>query len=437
MISFWLLAVLLCAVAAAFILVPLFVRRRNRAGGADRTHTNVDIYEDRVAELKTSLDANEIDTAEFALLKAELQKTLLDDTAGATSETPVMGGPGRLPIILAVLVPAFALFAYSGIGLNWGAIDDVQLAQRISKTDPHSKSSMESDVTRLARQLEHEPDNDQGWFLLAQSYMNLELYDKAANSFQHLLNRYPEDYNLSSYYAEAVYLADNRQVTPRVNDAIQRTLKLNPHDISSLEILGMDAYSKGDYEGSLAWFRKALVAKPEKDRAEMINQAIAGIEKEMTKQGLKIPEAPPAETAMAPAMQPPAAAAATATGKTGEAAAHRTLSVLVEVGDNVDAPQDASVFVYAKAVNGPPMPLAVQRMAKTDLPKLVTLDDTMGMIQGMSLANFDKVQVIARISSSGIANASPDDYEADSADLDLTQPQSVIKLKIEHKRKEL
>jgi len=62
----------------------------------------------------------------------------------------------------------------------------------------------------------------------------------------------------------------------------------------------------------------------------------------------------------------------------------------------------------------------------------------MGMMEGMSLANFDNVEVIARISSSGIANASPDDYEARSAPIDLTRgPSEVIKLKIEHRRKEL
>ena len=435
MTSFWILALVLCAAAAGFILVPLFMGKRKQAGG-DRTHANVDIYEERLGEIEASRESGDIDAEEFEVLKTELQKTLLDDTAGDTVQAPAAGGIGRLPIVLAVLVPVFALFAYSSIGLGWGQIGDVALAHRISQTDPHNKTSMQSDVEKLASQLQREPDNDQGWFLLAQSYMNLEVYGKAADSFQHLLDKYPQDYNLLSYYAEAVYLADNRQVTPRVHDAIQRTLKVNPHDISSLEILGMDAYSKGDYDTSLAYFRKALVGKPDKDRAEMIKQAIAGIEKEMKKQGMKIPEAPAESAPAAPTMQagneaPPSSGTSTAAGE------HRSLSVLVEVGDDVQAPKDASVFVFAKAVGGPPMPLAVQRLSRTDLPKLVKLDDTMGMIQGMSLANFNNVEVVARISSSGIANASPDDYEAHTGTIDLTKPQSVIKLKIEHKRKEL
>ena len=437
MISFWILALVLCALAAAFILLPLYLNRRARASEEDRTSINVDIYEERLAELQASLSAGDIDEPEFELMKVELQSTLLNDTTEEEPATPVAAGIGRLPIVVAILVPAFALFAYSGVGLSWGAIDDVELASQFNKDDAHGHGAMDADIARLAKQMEKEPDNDQGWFLLAQSYMNLELYSKAAESFQHLIDRYPGDYNLASYYTQAIYMADDRTITPRVDEAINRTLKLNPHDISVLEIRAMDAYSKGDYSSSIKFFRQALVAKPDKERAKMISDAIAGVEKQMRKEGLKVPEeeTPPAAP-VSPVMETGQPAVAQAASGSPKGTAHRTLSVLVEVGDDVEAPKDASVFVFAKAMNGPPMPLAVQRMSRTALPKLVKLDDTMGMIQGMSLANFDNVEVVARISTSGIANASPDDYEARSGAIDLTRPQSVITLKIEHRRKD-
>jgi hypothetical protein len=66
-----------------------------------------------------------------------------------------------------------------------------------------------------------------------------------------------------------------------------------------------------------------------------------------------------------------------------------------------------------------------------DLPRLVTLDETMGMMQGMSLANFDTVVLVARISSSGIANTSPEDFQAKSGTVDVTKENPVIKLLIE------
>lgn len=430
--TFWTLALLMCAAATGFILVPLFLRRKDAAVG-DRTRANVDIYEERLAELENAQAAGDIDEREFELFKGELQKNLLHDTTGESTPAPKSSvfRFGPLPLALAILVPAFALFAYSGVGLSWGSIADVEFAKDFDETKPHDKNSMAQNIEHLAKRMAKEPDNDQGWFLLAQSYMSLEQYDNAASAFEHLLARYPQDYNLSAYFAQAIFLEDGRQITPRVDAAIEQTLKLNPHDISMWEIRAMDAYNKGEYVKAIGYFRNALTGNPEAERKKMLEQAIAGVERTMKEKGMEVPPAPePESKATGPAM-------AMAGGKQDKATPGRRLKVLVEVGDNVQAPANASVFVYARAVNGPPMPLAVQRMSRTDLPKMVSLDDTMGMMQGMSLANFDSVEVIARISSSGIANASPDDYEADSGTIDLTKPQSVIKLKIEHQRKEL
>lgn len=433
--TFWLLALALCLVAAGFILLPLYLSRRREAPVGDRTTANVDIYEERLAELRASLETGEFDQAEFELQVAELKKNLLHD-AGDTEETArSVAGIGRLPIVLAVLVPVFALFAYSNHGLSWGAIDAVQLAHQLSHTNPHNKAAMTRDIERLAVQMNHEPANDQGWFLLAQSYMDMKLYNKAARTFVHLIHRYPQDDQLASYYMQAVYLADQRQITPRVKAAIDTTLRLNPHDISALEILAMDAFSKSDFASSLDYFRKALVGNPDKARRTVIEQAIAGVEKTMRSKGMKVPP-PPAQSA-APPMGAIAMASAQGSDHKQGKAAHRSLDVLVEVGRDVKVADNASVFVFAKAVNGPPMPLAVKRMSRSDLPKLVKLDDTMGMIKGMSLDNFNKVEVVARISSSGMATASPDDYEARSGIIDLTKPQSVITLKIVHRRKQL
>ena len=116
--------------------------------------------------------------------------------------------------------------------------------------------------------------------------------------------------------------------------------------------------------------------------------------------------------------------------------AGRSLQVLVELGDAVQADADATVFVFAKAVKGPPMPLAVQRVKVRALPALIKLDASMAMMPGIGLANFDQVQVVARISSSGIANANPDDYEVRSAKIDMTDATPVIKVTIRKRIKD-
>ena len=72
---------------------------------------------------------------------------------------------------------------------------------------------------------------------------------------------------------------------------------------------------------------------------------------------------------------------------------------------------DAVLFVFARAENGPPMPLAIQRIAASELPTTLVLDDSMGMIPAMKLSGFPKVVVGARISASGNASAQPGDLQ--------------------------
>jgi cytochrome c-type biogenesis protein CcmH len=62
-----------------------------------------------------------------------------------------------------------------------------------------------------------------------------------------------------------------------------------------------------------------------------------------------------------------------------------------------------TLFVYAKAEQGPPMPLAVVRKQAADLPLQVTLNDAMAMTPQMKLSSFSQVKIGARISRSGNA----------------------------------
>lgn len=421
--NFWIIAILLGAAAAAFVLLPLYRgRARQDDKGEDRAGINVGLYEERLAELRDALDAGDIDQDAFDDLHAELQKNLLQDT-GDYADAPgeLKTGAGHLPVVLAALVPLFAIFAYSEFGLSWGAIGDLELAREFGATGgtPHEMSGMEQSVARLAKRLETQPDNDQGWFLLAQSYMNLELYGKAAEAYRHIAERYPEDPDISAYQAEALFMANGRLITPEVEALVSKTQELNPSNISMFEIRAMDAFTRGKPADAIKHFRGALAAGARGERASMINDAIGTIRNLMEERGMEVPDA---EVALAtPVVDIPPS---------------RAIDVTVNVAEAVQTDSAASVFVFARAVNGPPMPLAVQKMTVDALPTRVTLDSSMAMMEGMGLNDFDQVEVVARISSSGIANASADDYEAVSAPVDLTTEQNSINLTIEKRRGE-
>ncbi len=418
---FWITAFLLGVTATGFVLLPLYIRpyfeKKSRKDN-ERGLINVGLYEERLADLNAQLSDGGIVAEEFAQMLNELQRNLLDDTRDETPQVdrilPASVEATRLPLVFALLVPLFAILAYADFGFSWGAIADVEIADEIRSADPHDAGARRRTLEKLAKRLEQQPDNHEGRFMLGQSYLNLSEYEKAAGIFGGLFEKFGGDASLASYYAESLFLADAREISPRVEAAIQKALALNPHELKMLEIKGMDAFQRGDLPESLRYFSMALPAA-EGQRAELIRGVMARIQNQQEQTGQPV-------------------------GKTQDEAAlpdtGRSLQVLVELSDSVTVGADSTVFVFVKAVKGPPMPLAVQRMKVSALPALVKLDESMAMMPGMGLANFDLVQVVARISSSGIANASPDDYEARSGNIDLTHAASVIKITIKNRIKD-
>ena len=441
-LSFWIYAILLCVLAVAFVLLPVLYRSRkgrNAQQRDDRAELNRVIYQERSAELNANLAAGDIDQQVYDQLSLELQRNLLNEagsvnTGSSTTSDEMFnsGSAGRSPWLLAALVPLFAILAYGDFGLSWGAIVDLQLSKELrgdgeqTAASPHDTAGVNKTVEKLAERLQSQPENDEGWFLISQSYMRMGEFEKAAGAFKHLLDRYPNDSGLSSWYTEALFLVDNRELTERVSAAIERTLALNPQDVSMLEIKAMNAFQNNDLVASLDWFRQAQSAGVDGERAELIQQAIDRLEEDL---GIDAAESasPPSTIVPSPASSDPVD-----DGLTGQ----RRLEVLVEIAPGVRVDPQARVFVFARAMRGPPMPLAVQQMTVSALPRLVTLDETMGMVAGMSLADFDQVQVVARISSTGIANVSPDDYQALSTAVDMTVKNGVISLTLSRRVKD-
>ena len=403
--TFWLIASMMCALAAAFILWPVWRHRRSET--VDRTDLNVQLYRARLQELEESRTRGEMTEAEYVELEQELQLALLQD---AGEEMATLAGQSRLPIIFAAAVVIFSIFTYSDFGLSFGALNDWLVSEEIHETAPHDPVDMRAIVEKLSASLQNQPDNDQGWFLLGQSWRSLSVYDKSADAFSHLLQKYPGDASLASYYAEALFLADEQRFTPRVKLAVEQALKLDPNNILMLEFTAMDAYRAGDMNTAITLFRRAL-SGADGERATLLQQAIARVSAESG--------GAPAERALPVERKLPAG---------------RALKVLVELAEGVSSPASATVYVYARAFQGPPMPLAVERLTVSALPALVTLTASQAMMQGMSLDDVDTVQLVARISESGLANASPDDYEVVSQSIDMTEEQSVIKLIIANRR---
>ncbi len=391
---FWLIAILLGLIGSAFILAPLLLGR-SRTYRDQRADINLSLYLERINDLKVAGHSEEV-----AALELEAKKALLSDTAGDQESSLGLGGDRRYSIAAALLVPIFALIVYADFGVGRGALQDVSFTQAMQESDPSDPAGYRDFIQQVEDRVAQQPDDLDTLFLLARGYVNLGDYEKAAPAYDKLIEYFPGDTGLLSQQAEVLYVLDERKFTSRVSKAVDKALQANPQDTTMLELLGIAAATEGDIPLALSWLNMALQTGVTGVRAELLESAIARLK---TQAGITDAGGAEGTQANAAAQMP-----------------GRALNVKVTAAASVDLPPGSAVFVYARAVNGPPAPLAVQRVRLDQLPMVIRLDESMAMMPGMGLANFDQVVVIARVSASGQVTPAAGDYEARSSALDLT-----------------
>ncbi|WP_191833246.1 c-type cytochrome biogenesis protein CcmI [Pseudomonas fluorescens] len=370
MTDFWLAAGLLLLVALSFLLIPVLRGRRAQLE-EDRTALNVALYQERVAELTAQQAAGVLDEAQLAKGRDEAARELLADTENA--EPQRLGRLGKpLPLLAAVLVPLMGL----GLYLHFGASEQVELTQQFAK----APQSMEEMTTRLERAVEAQPDSAEGLYFLGRAYMAQERPADAAKVFERaaaLADRQPE---LLGQWAQALYFANGKQWTAQLQSLTDEALKADPNEVTSLGLLGIAAFEGEHYQQAIDYWNRLLVQLPEGDASRAALQG--GIERAQEK--LKAGEG---KVASAPAV----------------AAAGARLKVRVELAPALKdkVKPDDTVFIFARASSGPPMPLAAKRVTVAQLPIEVELSDSDAMMPSMKLSSFPEVQLVARISRAG------------------------------------
>lgn len=371
MIDFWLPAGLLLLTALAFLLIPV-LRIRKLQAEEDRTALNVTLYQERLQELETQRQAGVLDDAQMEAGRAEAARELLDDTEGVQRRSSVLGG--KIPLVSALLVPVLGVALY----LHWGAVDEVVQTRQLAAAQPQSIEEM---TARLEQTVQQQPESAEAWYFLGRTYMAQERAGDAAKAFERaveIAGRAPE---LLGQWAQALYFAEGKQWSEQMQTLTDEALKADPEEVTSLGLLGIAAYESQRYADAVRYWERLVAVLPEQDPSRA---AIAGgIER--------------ARQQMDEGEQPSAAAEPGAKVHALEV----SVSLSSEVQQNVQ-PDDA-VFVFARALSGPPMPLAVKRLTVADLPVQISLSDVDAMMPELKISRFDQVQLVARVSRAGSA----------------------------------
>jgi len=391
MILFWSIGGALAAAALILVLRPLLARRG--AQSVSRREANIAIYRDQIRELDADLAAGKIAPEEHAKARAELEARLLEDVDAPAAPVAAQRGGRLAAVLVGIGVPLVALALYFAVGRPDA------LSVRPGEP-PVSAHEFESMVARLAARLRENPDDAEGWKMLGRSYAVLGHFPQAIEAYTEAVRREPRDAQLLADFADALGMSRRGSLQGEPEKLVQRALEIDPRNLKALALAGTVAYERKDFKGAADYWQRMLPLVPaDSEDARTIRANVAEATQLAGVEGVR-PEAP------APLAKAPQAAAAPSAGVRGTV---RLASQL-----KAQAGPEDTVFIYARAANGPPMPLAILRRSVRELPLDYALDDSMAMAPGMEISAHPRVVITARVSKSGGATPQPGDLQGAS-----------------------
>jgi len=393
MLAFWLIAVAMILLALALVIPPLL--KRHSEDDIDRSNQNIVSARDRLRELQRDLEEGLITQSEFDQAKSELEISLHSDLQLADSTGSANKFDGRwISLVVTILIPAFAGGMYLYLGTPSAITIEKQKAPDPHKNQAGQLPDTDEIIIALEARLKSTPEDARGWYLLGRSYLVTGRYRKSADAFLKVQNLVGDNPDIMVQRADALAMAQGGRMSGNPAELVRRALQLKPDHPQGLWLAGKSAEEQGAYSVALTHWRKLLPQLSEDKATETeVRKLIANVE---TKMG--------SDTVNTQAIPPPINQSSTAQNKP-------SIKVSVKLSPNLSSkvdPQD-TVFIFARALKGPPLPLAVVRKHANELPFTVTLDDSMAMQPAFRLSTVNEVKIGANVSKSGNAILQPGD----------------------------
>ncbi len=407
MTIFWLGVAAMSIIASLLLVWPIW-RGRVRKAVVEQDQLNVAIFEDRMKELDAELAGGVLTEERYEQARNELQRDLLQNT-GTNSRRAAAGGGGRwVAPLLALLVPASAVFVYLQVGTP-GIIDKPAMTAQAPQHPSgggagEMAGDMESMVQRLRDRLRENPGDVNGWVLLGRSLVMLQRHQEAADAYAKAYELVGDVPEIMAQYAETLALSQGGSFRGRPAELLERAAQVNPEAPRVMWLLGVVAMQSGDREKALdIWNRLLPMLPSDSEAADMVRGSIRRLGGSVAGDG---------------------------SGGASSAVAIRLRVELSPELRGMVSPEDV-VFVFARPAEGPRMPLAAVRHQVEELPLEITLDDSMSMT-GNSLSSHERVEVVARISKS--ASPMPQAGDLEGSVTTETGGSEVVMLSIDHVR---
>lgn len=414
---FWGLAGIM-VIAALLFVVPV-IMRSVKVSNTDQDALNTAVIKSQLADLETDLETGRLDQDQYAAARKDLEQELLDDLSrpgNGKEATAPRSGRWAVPVVV-VVIPLLASALYYTLGSK----EIIPLLARAPSTPAppapathtEGQKTIEQMIEQLAARLREQPDDLEGWTMLARSYRAQKRFPEAATAYQQALQRDSDNVDLMVSYVDVLTMSHDGRYTAEAATLLHKALELQPDNVVALWLSGHQASQQERYTDAINYWQRAAARLPDdsSDKA-VLNSQIAMARQQTGDADARTREATVPEvvdaTTDAPALQ---------------------VRVTLDNGLLQQADPEDTVFIFARAVKGPRMPLAIQRKQVRDLPVTIVLDDSQAMSPAMTLSKFEQVTVGARISKSGNAMPQSGDLQGSVSPV-ATRDSQVVQLVI-------
>lgn len=399
MTFFGIMALLLALLVAAVVVWPLW--RQAPLPEESLLALNRRVFRERLAELENDAAQGLLDAATLAELRTELERNLLQLDVPAPSPSPSARGWRLAALLLLVLMPCAALLFYGGVlaprsleawwelRQDMGPSVDKLLQGEMPKANDNPGRTLADFIRVLQDRLQKQPDNAEGWFMLGMSYVQSELPEPALVAFEHAWRQAPGELRYTLAYAQTRLFSNEGQLDAQTRQLLEAVLAQYPDHEGALVLLGMGAFRSGDYAAAITALEHLRQLRQQRHAASS-----------------------PALTQQLDATLQEARSRLQAAQPGAQAGAVIRVSVAVDRSLQGAYQPDDVVYVFARALKGAPMPVAVVRRPAAQLPFSVELDDRSSVMPGQKLSDVGEVVVSARISRHGGPEARAGDLEA-------------------------
>ncbi|WP_193038485.1 c-type cytochrome biogenesis protein CcmI [Pseudoalteromonas nigrifaciens] len=396
MILMWASFALLTLIALLFVMLPFLKKERVKTITHNANAELISIYEQRLVELQNDLENQRIDAQNYSESVIELKRRLLNELSPEKSLNS-RGNNRIFALTGGAFVIALTGIFYSMTGNQqqisaWhDAMDNLaEYGERavMQKGEPLSENELQAFALALRTKLSQTGDDEIAWMLLGRVAMSLNEFDMAQQSFDKALQMNPANMQVLISYSQVLLLEGSEASMTRAAGMLSKVLQEEPQNLDAISLLALIAYERKDWVQAKAAFEVLLASMDKADtRYNMIAQRISEIEQQQA-QNVDV---------------------------TKSAAIKVTVNISTELKNK--QPENGILFVFAKALNGSPMPIAVVKLNEYQFPITVELSDANSMVAGLNLSSAEDIVITARISNDDSVMPSSGELEGHSAAL--------------------